>query len=259
MAKPVAAQLILLGFAMWSMYGPRYIEAAPLAVIGTEVLPMPRPRPPEAEKGKPREEPRPPVTSQCLLDLTSSGVAIAESLPPITAHDGCGADDVVRLHAVVIDKASRVELKPAPTLRCGLAIELSRWIRQDVATEVLALGATLAEIESDGSYECRPRNNVPDSGISEHGLANAIDVHSFKLTNGKRYEFTDPIVNESVRQKLKSSACARFSTVLGPGSDEYHENHIHLDLKERRNGFRLCQWDIRLPVGPPSSSLPDSR
>jgi hypothetical protein len=241
------------------MYGPRYIEAAPLRVIQTEVLPMPRPRPPEAEKGRTPEEPRAPATSQCLLALTSSGFVIAEGLPPIAAHDGCGADDVVRLHAVVVDKAHRVELKPAPTLRCGLAVELSKWIRQDVAAEVLPLGATLAEIENDGSYECRPRNNVPDGGTSEHGLANAIDLHSFKLTNGRRYEFTDPNVNESVRQTLKSSACARFSTVLGPGSDEYHGSHIHLDLKERRNGFRLCQWDIRLPSGPPSSSLPDSR
>lgn len=132
-------------------------------------------------------------------------------------------------------------------------MELSKWIRQDVGAEVLPLGAMLAEIENDGSYECRPRNNVPDGGVSEHGRANAIDVRSFKLTNGKRYEFTDPIVNEPVRQELKASACARFSTVLGPGSDEYHEHHIHLDLKERRNGFRLCQWDLRLPIRPSNS------
>ena len=259
MAKPAAAHLLILGFALGSMNGPGHIEAAPRAAIGSGVVPMPRPRPPEAEKGAPGEQPESPSPSQCLLELASSGIAIAEALPPIAAHDGCGADDVVSLHAVVIDKASRVELKPAPTLRCGLAMELSKWIRQDVAAQVLPLGATLAEIENDGSYECRSRNNVPNSGLSEHGLANAIDVHSFKLKNGKRYELTDPVVNESVRQTLKASACARFTTVLGPGSDGYHENHIHLDLKERHNGYRICQWDVRVPAAPPSSSLQDSR
>jgi hypothetical protein len=35
--------------------------------------------------------------------------------------------------------------------------------------------------------------------------------------------------------------------VLGPGSDGYHEEHIHLDLAERRNGYKLCQWEIREP------------
>jgi len=40
------------------------------------------------------------------------------------------------------------------------------------------------------------------------------------------------------------SACTRFSTVLGPGSDWYHEDHIHLDLMERRGNYRICQWDV---------------
>jgi hypothetical protein len=41
--------------------------------------------------------------------------------------------------------------------------------------------------------------------------------------------------------------CERFSTVLGPGSDGYHEEHIHVDLAERRNRYRFCHWDIRDP------------
>jgi hypothetical protein len=32
--------------------------------------------------------------------------------------------------------------------------------------------------------------------------------------------------------------------VLGPGSDGYHEDHIHLDLMERRGNYRICQWDV---------------
>ena len=40
--------------------------------------------------------------------------------------------------------------------------------------------------------------------------------------------------------------------MLGPGSDGYHENHIHVDLMERRSGFRgMCQWDVRMPETTP--------
>jgi hypothetical protein len=33
--------------------------------------------------------------------------------------------------------------------------------------------------------------------------------------------------------------------VLGPASDGFHENHVHVDLAERRSGYRICQWAVR--------------
>jgi hypothetical protein len=129
-----------------------------------------------------------------------------------------------------------------------MATALANWIREDVAEQVLPLGAPLAGIENYDSYDCRPRNRVAGALISEHGRANAIDIRSFTLTNGKRFELTDTAVTKSVRDTLKAGACARFMTVLGPGSDGYHEEHIHFDLAERNNGYRICQWDVNLPV-----------
>ena len=49
-------------------------------------------------------------------------------------------------------------------------------------------------------------------------------------------------------RRLRASACARFATVLGPGSDGYHEEHIHVDLAERHGGYKMCEWDVREPV-----------
>ena len=45
--------------------------------------------------------------------------------------------------------------------------------------------------------------------------------------------------------RICAKACAtapadRFTTVLGPGSDGYHEAHIHLDLAERRQWLSAC-------------------
>ena len=241
-------RLILLGVLVWLACGPDLAAAA--------TVPLPRPRPLPAEAPEPAEPSAPaapsgPVApagpSQCFVALTS-GLAEAEALPPIPAPAGCGAEDVVRLDAVILKDQRHAEFKPPPTLRCSMATAVANWLREDVATQVLPLGAPLAGIENYDSYECRPRNRVAGAEISEHGRANAIDIRSVTLTNGKRFELTDPNVKKNVRDNLKATACARFMTVLGPGSDGYHEEHIHLDLAERSNGFRICHWEVNLPV-----------
>jgi hypothetical protein len=64
-------------------------------------------------------------------------------------------------------------------------------------------------------------------------------------------------VAKDLRESLKRSTCARFTTVLGPGSDGYHEDHVHVDLAERRSGYRICQWDVREVEEKPAPS-PDA-
>jgi hypothetical protein len=92
--------------------------------------------------------------------------------------------------------------------------------------------------------------------MSEHGKGNALDVRSIVLANGQTVDPTDVSVSREFRESWKKSVCARFSTVLGPGSDGYHENHIHVDLMERRSGYRaMCQWDVRMPEVKPVPEL----
>jgi len=47
--------------------------------------------------------------------------------------------------------------------------------------------------------------------------------------------------------------------VLGPGSDWYHEDHIHLDLMERRNNYRICQWNVWDPLPQTAPLMPAER
>ena len=61
---------------------------------------------------------------------------------------------------------------------------------------------------------------------------------------------TDIDVSKALRAGLRKSACAHFTTVLGPGSDGYHKEHIHLDFAQRHNGYRICQWDVRSVAAP---------
>jgi hypothetical protein len=66
---------------------------------------------------------------------------------------------------------------------------------------------------------------------------------------------TDPHVAREFREGLKTRTCARFNTVLGPGSDGYHEDHVHVDLAQRHSGYRMCQWDVREPA-PAADAIP---
>ncbi|MBI3702671.1 MAG: extensin family protein, partial [Rhizobiales bacterium] len=82
-------------------------------------------------------------------------------------------------------------------------------------------------------------------------------LRAFTLADKRTIGLTDMTVPKAWRAALRESACARFTTVLGPGSDGYHESHIHLDIAERRNGYRICQWEVREP--PPPIPLPPPR
>ena len=105
-------------------------------------------------------------------------------------------------------------------------------------------------VETYDDFNCRGRNRIFGAKMSEHGRGNAVDVRSLTLADGKVIKLTDINAPKELRTALRESVCARFSTVLGPGSDGYHEEHIHLDLADRHGGFRICQWAVREPPKP---------
>jgi Extensin-like protein C-terminus len=40
---------------------------------------------------------------------------------------------------------------------------------------------------------------------------------------------------------VQAAACDQFTTVLAPGANVYHYNHIHVDLMRRESGRRVCE------------------
>jgi hypothetical protein len=189
----------------------------------------------------------------------SDAIAIAPSIPDIHGAGGCGGEDLVRLEAVVLPDKHRVAVKPAAILRCAMASAIADWVRTDVAPLAVTLGSIVTDLDNFDSFECRGRNRVVGAPLSEHGRANALDVRSFKLANGRSISLTDRTVSRDLRESVLHSVCARFSTVLGPGSDWYHEDHIHLDLMVRHNDYKICQWDVWDPLPPVAPLLPAER
>jgi hypothetical protein len=264
-----------MGFALLGLLASAAVSLAPApvppvvpqAAVVEEAIPLPRPRPappvPDglANLGVPSigVGPEPQPLTPCYLALTAE-LAVAEPATPIAQPNSCDALDLVRLSAVNIDRR-RVTLTPPVTLRCPMAIALATWMRIDVAPLAESLGAPFKGFDNYDSFECRGRNRIVGARTSEHGRANALDIRAVVLGDGRRLELTDSEVTKEFRESMRASACERFSTVLGPGSDGYHESHIHVDLAERRNGFRLCQWNVRdasipLPRPRPSEAPP---
>jgi hypothetical protein len=244
------------------------VVMTPAAVSAATRIPLPQPRPaalaPAGQEGRQASEAAPavpetpPAPSVCRLALTDA-VAIAPSIPAITGPGACGGDDLVRLEAVVLADRSRVPVKPAAKLRCTMASAIADWIRADITPLAEGLGSPISELDNFDSFECRGRNRVAGAKLSEHGRANALDIRAIRLADGRTIALTDRNVPHELRDTMMKSACRRFMTVLGPGSDGYHEDHIHLDLAERRNGYRICQWGIDDPMPAVAPLLPAER
>lgn len=252
----------------------------PRPAVHSVKIPLPRPRPEEAPQAsdeappeadgkssadkaaadKPAEAAPPPPkpVSACRLALTEE-IAIAPSIPDIRGPGACGGEDLVRLEAIVLPDKRKVAVKPAAILRCTMASAIADWLRRDMMPLASSLGSTIGELDNFDSFECRGRNRVAGAMLSEHGKANAIDIRAIKLANGQSIGLTDRTLSREVRERVLQSVCARFSTVLGPGSDWYHEDHIHLDLAQRRNDYRICQWNVWDPLPQVAPLLPAER
>jgi hypothetical protein len=190
----------------------------------------------------------PAAPSACQSRLAK--IAAFQALPLLVGAGECGATDVVLMDTVILPDQSRVAVTPPATLRCPMAEQVALWVRIDVVPSLKDFPPLLG-VDNFASYDCRGRNNIRAAQLSEHGRADALDVRDFKVADGRALTLTYVNVAKDWRAAIRTSACARFSTVLGPGSDGFHEEHIHLDLAERRNGYKVCQWDVREPPPPP--------
>ena len=96
-------------------------------------------------------------------------------------------------------------------------------------------GSQVVGIRQIASYSCRGRNGSRRGHLSEHAYGNAIDIAAFRLANGQEITVVKGWWRGTSRERaflreVFAGACSEFYTVLGPGSDRYHYNHIHVDL-----------------------------
>lgn len=165
----------------------------------------------------------------CLTTLRAEGMKF-ELLPDRRFPGGCSATASVKLVAIGIPVTNLGAIK------CISALPFSRWVHDDVPQAAQRfLGSSVTKIESYGTFACRPVNNQSGNVLSEHGKANAIDIAAFQLADGRRitvkagWHGPDPATRNFLRA-LHRAACGRFSVVLGPAANAYHQDHFHFDM-----------------------------
>jgi hypothetical protein len=164
---------------------------------------------------------------QCMANLSSTGIAF-DRLPDRSYGGGCTAMGAVKLLDIGVPTTN------LGAMTCGLASSFSAWTRYAVGPAAhQILGSDLVRVNSFGTYSCRPI--AGSNRLSEHGHANAVDVSSFDLADGRKisikndWNSSDPQVRQFLRV-VRQSACRRFRTVLSPDYNAAHHDHLHFDM-----------------------------
>lgn len=145
-----------------------------------------------------------------------------------------------------INNFGAVVIKPAATLACPIVSALDRWLKDSVQPSAMRwFGSPVAEIKQISAYSCRGMNGNSRAHISEHAFGNALDIASFTLADGRRISVKDGWKGlpeeQGFLRDIQGAACNQFNTVLAPGSNIYHYDHIHVDLMRRPTGRLICQ------------------
>lgn len=217
---------------------------------------VPAPAPAPAEPAPAFGPPAPPAwwplrgtdtdEAACRSALSALG-AVFQARPPITDPEDrdCGMARPLRVERILPDLA----LKGGAVMRCDTALALAGWARDFVQPAAARLpGAPrVTGLHLGTTYDCRPRVGTGQAmpRLSEHALGNAIDISAVVLSDGDvlpiqpRADTGD--LAEGFQRTIRASACLFFATVLGPGSNAAHDDHLHLDIAARAGGWRLCQ------------------
>jgi Extensin-like protein C-terminus len=139
-----------------------------------------------------------------------------------------------------------VAVKPAATLACPIVSVLDRWLADSVQPAAMRwFGARVVEIKQISAYSCRGMNGNPSAHISEHAFGNALDIAAFTLVDGRRITVKDGWrgmpEEQGFLRDVQAAACQQFTTVLAPGSNVYHYDHIHVDLMRRASRRFICE------------------
>ena len=118
---------------------------------------------------------------QCVKLL--DGLALEyEHLDPIR-RGPCGTPAPIKLKS--IGKHPKIAVSPPATVNCTVAATLHKWFSTSVQPTAEALGTSVVKIKNAASYMCRNQYGRSDTKLSEHALANALDIKAFVLASGQ--------------------------------------------------------------------------
>ncbi len=158
--------------------------------------PMPNPERGDREKPTAEKSDHPAERSTVAWSAGEVGAAKAkcaellaeielnyEPLPPI--KEGlCGAPAPIKVTSIGRDPP--VVISPPAIMRCAVAATLYGWFKERVQPAAKStLGSPVIRVRNAASYACRTRYGADNARLSEHALANALDISEFVFASGK--------------------------------------------------------------------------
>ena len=200
--------------------------------------------------------------------LARKAVRASAYVQPAREISGPGICGLIRPLKITGLTGGTVALNTQAVLGCPVTEALENWLENVVQPAALArFGQPVAQIDSMGSYGCRPINNQRGAKLSEHAFGNALDIGGFHLADGRKIVVAGGWTRGEEQEKAflretHAGACEHFTTVLGPGSNALHYDHFHVDLAMHgatsTGPRRYCRPIIKdIKPAPRRDDLPD--
>ena len=163
-------------------------------------------------------------------------VALSDYVVAAPEIDGPGICGMTRpLKVSALDNGA-IAVDKTLTIDCPMIPALEAWLNAIVEPDAQArFGQKVTSVNVFGAYSCRGIDNMAGAQLSEHAFGNAVDVAGFTLADGREIDFVHDWKKTDGQEgaflhEAQAGACRYFTTVLAPGADVFHYNHIHLDL-----------------------------
>ncbi len=189
------------------------------------------------------------VLGECHQELLARGVAFSPAVNPLDSPEGqpnlvCDIIDPVWLQPVLAGVAFRpssLDNDPKTMFTaCPHALAMLN------SAEVLA-EAGVSDLVHYGIYNCRVIANT--TTISQHGLANALDIAGLKLAGGGYYSVLSDWEKAQPNPKTEGGKLLHsfgqavydqqiYNIILSPDYNDAHADHLHCDLTPGSHYFK---------------------
>lgn len=120
--------------------------------------------------------------ARCVTVLKDVDAEFEEAAP--VRDGGCGSAAPVKVTS--IGKQKKVSISPPATMTCDLVVALAQWMNNDVQPAAQRhFGKAVTKISNISDYSCRNAYARTSTRLSEHALANALDIRDFITEDGQ--------------------------------------------------------------------------
>ena len=187
MASRINARIKAKGGATRLAMAFLWLAGLDVGLATAEEVPLPKPRPsiwiePHTfrEAAGPDFDSTQVTSAPTECDQRIRAIAAIEPMPRLIGPELCGGEDMVRLDAVTRSGGVRIDLKPAPVLRCTFAESVAAWLRDEAAPRLRSWVQRCVQSKpttptnAAAAIACREPNSASTARVTQ-----SICVHSY--------------------------------------------------------------------------------